>query len=156
MNNLMYGYYNSPIGILQLCCNDKDELLSLLFKDSIDNKESDCSFLKNVKKQLDGYFDGTLKEFDIKLNFNSGTEFRQKVWTALLNIPYGKTASYKDIAIAINNEKAVRAVGSANGKNPFGIIVPCHRVIGANNTLVGYTGGMDKKVWLLEHEQQHF
>ena len=81
-----------------------------------------------------------------------GTEFQKSVWNALLDVPYGKTNTYGDIAHALNNPKAVRAVGAANGKNPISIIVPCHRIIGANATLTGYAGGLERKRWLLKHE----
>ena len=98
----------------------------------------------NVKKQLDEYFAGSRKEFDIPLKLY-GTEFQIKVWKALEVIPYGETKSYKDIAICIDNPKGCRAVGLANNRNPIPIIIPCHRVIGANGKLVGYGGGIDKK-----------
>lgn len=97
------------------------------------------------------YFAKELTQFELPL-CASGTLFQQQVWQALTTVPYGKTASYGDIAKAINNPKGVRAVGLANGKNPLGIIVPCHRIIGANGTLTGYAGGLDKKAWLLAHE----
>ena len=102
-------------------------------------------------EQLQAYFAGNLQQFSLPLAAG-GTAFQQQVWQALTTVPYGKTASYGDIAKAINNPKGVRAVGLANGKNPIGIIVPCHRVIGANGTLTGYAGGVDKKAWLLVHE----
>lgn len=100
------------------------------------------------------YFNGQRKSFDLPLN-PKGTEFQKKVWNALLNIPYGSTCSYKDIAVNIGNEKACRAVGGANNKNPIFIIIPCHRVIGKNGSLVGYGGGLDIKLKLLELEQNN-
>lgn len=146
-----YGYYMSPIGALEICIN-KDELISLGFVEKMKGDTGECILITNIKKQLDEYFQGTRKKFDIKLNLSSGTEFQNKVWSELLNIPYGNTVSYKEVAQKIGNEKAVRAVGGANNKNPIAIIVPCHRVIGANKKLVGYNGGIDKKIWLLNHE----
>jgi methylated-DNA-[protein]-cysteine S-methyltransferase len=101
--------------------------------------------------QLQEYFAGTRKTFDFKLN-PSGTEFQQKVWQELLNIPYGKTTSYLGLSKKLGDVKAIRAVASANGKNPLWIVVPCHRVIGSDGSLTGYAGGLWRKQWLLEHE----
>ncbi len=97
------------------------------------------------------YFDGKRKKFDIPYKLN-GTEFQKKVWSALCDIPYGETRSYKDIAIAVGNEKASRAIGMANNKNPITVIVPCHRVIGASGNLIGYAGGLTMKEFLLKME----
>ncbi len=107
--------------------------------------------LKTTEKQLTEYFAGKRKIFDLKLELD-GTEFQKKVWNALLQIPYGKTCSYKDIAEKIKNKKAVRAVGGANGKNPICVIVPCHRVISADGTLGGYSSGIPMKIKLLKLE----
>lgn len=106
------------------------------------------------KQQLRDYFNGNRQEFSLPID-QSGTAFQKNVWEYLQSIPFGKTASYGDVAQGINNPKAVRAVGAANGKNPISIIVPCHRVIGSNGTLTGYAGGMDRKKWLLEHEAEN-
>ena len=103
--------------------------------------------------QLDEYFAGKRKVFDIPLNL-CGTKYQKKVWNVLTTIPYGETRSYKDIAAITGNKKASRAVGGANNKNQIAIRVPCHRVIGANGKLTGYAGGLDKKKWLLEHESK--
>jgi methylated-DNA-[protein]-cysteine S-methyltransferase len=106
--------------------------------------------------QLQEYFAGTRQAFDLPLVFNKGTAFQRAVWQALCAIPYGETRSYRDIARAIGNEKAVRAVGQANRANPFPIIVPCHRVIGASGALVGYAGSqVHLKSYLLDHERAH-
>ena len=105
-----------------------------------------------MKQQLEQYFAGQRQQFNLPLDFQ-GTDFQQQVWRALLTIPYGETRSYKDIALQIGNEKAVRAVGAANGKNPISIIAPCHRVIGSGGALVGFAGGLDKKQILLSLEQ---
>lgn len=110
------------------------------------------ALLAEAEKQLIEYFNGKRKEFHLPL-VQEGTPFQLKVWKALQTIPYGETRSYKDIAVQIGNEKACRAVGSANNKNPIGIIVPCHRVVGSSGKLVGYAGGLDKKEFLLELEK---
>lgn len=107
--------------------------------------------LEDVVKQLNEYFEGGRISFSIKLA-PSGTAFQQKVWQELLKIPYGKTCSYLDLAIKIGDVKAIRAVASANGKNPLWIVIPCHRVIGKDGSLTGYAGGLWRKKWLLEHE----
>lgn len=104
-----------------------------------------------AKRQLEAYFAGALTEFNLPLA-PEGTPFQQRVWSELSRIPYGITVSYGDIAERIGNIKAVRAVGLANGRNPISIVVPCHRVIGANGKLVGYGGGLPRKEWLLAHE----
>ena len=108
--------------------------------------------LQEAKKQLQQYFAGELKEFDLKLS-PAGTEFQKKVWEALQNIPYGKTVSYMDLAKELGDPLAIRAVAAANGRNPLWILVPCHRVIGSDGSLTGYAGGLWRKKWLLEHEQ---
>ena len=105
----------------------------------------------NCAAQLNDYFTGKRTTFDVTLATH-GTAFQQAVWQALTEVPFGQTQSYSDIAHALNNPKAVRAVGAANGKNPISIIVPCHRIIGANGKLTGYAGGLERKQWLLEHE----
>lgn len=102
-------------------------------------------------EQLFEYFYKTRTTFNVPLD-TKGTAFQQSVWQALLNVPFGKTNTYGDIATALSNPKAVRAVGAANGKNPISIIVPCHRIIGANSKLTGYAGGLERKAWLLKHE----
>ncbi len=111
----------------------------------------ETEFIKLVKKQLDEYFQGRRKIFDIPLN-PKGTEFQMRVWKALLKIPYGKTVTYKKLAGIIGSEKAYRAVGMANNKNPVPIIIPCHRVIGSDGSLTGYAGGLEikRKLLLLE------
>ena len=111
----------------------------------------DDALFAEARRQLQEYFDGTRQVFELKLA-PAGTAFQQQVWAALCAIPYGETRSYGEQARSIHNEKAVRAVGLANGRNPIGIIVPCHRVIGANGALTGYAGGVERKRWLLAHE----
>ncbi|MGI6433072.1 MAG: methylated-DNA--[protein]-cysteine S-methyltransferase [Sphaerochaetaceae bacterium] len=113
----------------------------------------ETSLLKRTYEQLDQFFKGERQEFDVPLK-TEGTVFQQSVWEALKRIPYGQTRSYKEIAIAIGNPKAMRAVGMANNRNPISFIIPCHRVIGADGSLVGYGGGLEMKVWLLNLEKQ--
>lgn len=108
--------------------------------------------VQKIKDELQDYFRHHRQEFSFAYEFH-GTPFQKQVWEALFSIPYGETKSYKDIAAAINNPKAVRAVGGAVNKNPFSIVAPCHRVIGMNGKMVGYGGGLDKKVFLLNHEK---
>ncbi|GAA0741436.1 methylated-DNA--[protein]-cysteine S-methyltransferase [Clostridium oceanicum] len=155
--DINYVIYKSPYGELKIGYEDnkiifiKKDISSEanLIKVSKGNNLTD-----NVCRQLDEYFKGERKSFDFKYELR-GTEFQKKVWNALINIPYGETCSYKDIAINIGNEKASRAVGMANNKNPITIVIPCHRVIGANGKLVGYFGGLDMKKGLLKLEKEN-
>lgn len=114
----------------------------------------ETKLISNAYKQLDEYLRGDRKEFNLPLK-TAGTKFQMSVWNELCHIPYGETRSYKDIAVAINNEKASRAVGNANNKNPIPIFIPCHRVIGANGKLVGYGCGLDIKEILLDIEKNN-
>ena len=114
--------------------------------------ERDDSGLAAIVEQLEAYFAGSREAFEVDLDL-AGTEFQRAVWAGLLEIPYGETMSYGELARRVGRPGASRAVGLANGRNPVAIIVPCHRVIGANGTLTGYGGGLDRKVWLLEHER---
>lgn len=116
--------------------------------------EVETTLIREAFLQLEAYFAGQLHEFSLPLA-PQGTEFMQSVWKALLAIPYGETVSYKDIAVAIDNPKAVRAVGMANNKNPIPIFIPCHRVIGSDGKLVGYGGGLSIKEFLLDLEYRH-
>lgn len=110
--------------------------------------------LKECVRQLNAYFAGQLTDFDLPLHME-GTAFRMKVWQTLRTIPYGETRSYSQLAAMIDQASASRAVGGANHHNPISIIVPCHRVIGADGSLTGYGSGLDMKEWLLEHERKH-
>ncbi len=147
--------YKSPIGLLQIRGSEKG-IISLKFVDEepIDYKENPNSILTQCATELDEYFSGTRKTFSVPLAY-TGTAFQRKVWIELLKIPFGATRSYKEIAFQIGNEKASRAVGLANNKNPIAIIVPCHRIIGTNKKLIGYAGGLWRKEWLLKHEKIH-
>lgn len=156
---LVYMYMDSPVGALKLVAHD--HALVAVMWDNEDHKrvrlaelieDHQHPMLLRVKKQLEQYFAGQRQQFDLPLDFQ-GTDFQQQVWQTLLTIPYGETRSYKEIAVQIGNEKAVRAVGAANGRNPISIIAPCHRVIGSSGALVGFAGGLDKKQILLSLEQ---
>ena len=155
---LFFMEIDSPVGVLKLVANDIS-LIAVLWENETPNRVRLAELVENkqhpilieTKKQLSEYFEGQRKIFDLPLNFE-GTEFQQKVWQALLTIPFGETRSYKDIAEQIGNVKAVRAVGAANGKNPISIIAPCHRVVGANGKLVGFAGGLENKDVLLKLE----
>lgn len=147
-----FYYYESPIGYIRIK-GDENSILSLDFSEENLNAEEHPEHIKLCVSQLDEYFTGRRKTFDINYLLK-GTDFQKKVWAELAKIPYGETVSYKDIATKIGNEKAVRAVGTTNGKNPISIIVPCHRVVGSNGTLTGYAWGVWRKEWLLEHEKK--
>lgn len=114
----------------------------------------DDAGLAHVVEQLNAYFASELTDFELPMTMR-GTEFQRRVWAALCEIPYGETISYGELARWVGNPKASRAVGLANGRNPLAIVVPCHRVIGADGSLTGYGGGLERKVWLLEHEASH-
>ncbi|HEV3094547.1 MAG TPA: methylated-DNA--[protein]-cysteine S-methyltransferase [Solirubrobacteraceae bacterium] len=116
--------------------------------------QRDDAVLAPTVEQLQAYFAGELTAFELQLDLR-GTPFQQRVWAELQEIPYGETISYGELARRVGNPKASRAVGLANGRNPVAIVVPCHRVIGADGSLTGYGGGLDRKVWLLEHEAAH-
>lgn len=120
-------------------------------KDDIEDETTENLLIRQCKKQLDNYFKGKLKKFNIKYEY-SGTPFQEKVWKELLNIEYGTTISYKELAQRIGSPKSVRAVANAVGKNKIGVIIPCHRIIGTNGTLTGYAGGIENKRYLLEIE----
>lgn len=148
-----YFCYDTEIGRIKI--SEKDEkIIGLGFSDyKKENEiEKETDAIRKTYLQLKEYLSGKRKNFDIEIEM-IGTEFQKKVWKELLNIPYGETRSYKDIAIAIGNEKACRAVGNANNKNPIAIIVPCHRVIGSNGSMTGYAGGLDIKEKLLKIEK---
>jgi methylated-DNA-[protein]-cysteine S-methyltransferase len=152
MNNTFYTQIPSPIGPLQLI-GDGQSLHGLYmhpYNPPDDWKEAREPFA-NAIDQLNQYFAGERTEFDLELDMR-GTQFQKDVWNALLTIPYGETRSYGEIARQIGRPDRARAVGAANGSNPISIIVPCHRVIGADGSLTGYGGGLDRKRFLLDHE----
>lgn len=142
----------TPIGALTLKANE-NELTEVCFGAS-ETEENRNSVTELAAKQIEEYFDGKRKSFDVPHKL-CGTEFQIKVWEQLKSIPYGETAAYSDVAEAIGNRFASRAVGMANNKNKLPIIIPCHRVIGKNGSLVGYAGGLDIKEKLLKLEKEH-
>ncbi|WP_312474037.1 methylated-DNA--[protein]-cysteine S-methyltransferase [Neobacillus sp.] len=147
--------YDSPIGIIEILGSD-DAISSIMFseRDKTENSIQDDTpkVLVDCSTQLDEYFKGERHVFTFPYIFE-GTDFQKTVWNALTGISYAETGSYKDIAVSIGNEKAIRAVGSANGKNKLSIVIPCHRIIGSNGKLTGYAGGLWRKEWLLQHER---
>lgn len=151
--------YISPVGQLTLQASEHD-LLGAWFEkqktapDELGEENKQHPILQQTIQEYEEYFAGKRKQFDVPTD-PQGTDFQKQVWNRLKTIPFGTTWSYQDLAIAINNPKAVRAVGLANGKNPLSIIVPCHRVIGKNGKLTGYAGGIDNKRYLLLHESEH-
>ncbi|MBO3286141.1 methylated-DNA--[protein]-cysteine S-methyltransferase [Paenibacillus sp. FSL M8-0228] len=157
MSELYVMKYVSPIGeieiqgtneaVYSIMFSNRNELLTRAIEEIPIQVLAECAI------QLDEYFKGERFEFMFPYAFE-GTDFQQKVWNALVSVGYGKTTAYKDIALAIGNEKAIRAVGSANGKNKLSIVIPCHRIIGSNQKLTGYAGGLWRKEWLLQHEKR--
>lgn len=141
---------NSPLGSI-IIEGTMDAISRIEFTIPQEEKIHFSDLHSKCINQLNEYFEGARKEFDFPID-QEGTPFQQEVWKALLTIPYGQTMSYIQLAKQLGDEKAVRAVGGANGKNKIAIVVPCHRVIGNNNTLTGYAGGLEKKKWLLQHE----
>ncbi|MHC0038723.1 methylated-DNA--[protein]-cysteine S-methyltransferase [Pseudoneobacillus sp. C159] len=147
--------YESPIGVIEIVGTHK-AIRSILFSEESKKvnllQAETPPVLAECYTQLDEYFKGERCDFTFPYQFE-GTDFQKTVWEALIEIPYAETGSYKDIAISIGNEKAIRAVGSANGKNKLSIVIPCHRIIGSNGKLTGYAGGLWRKEWLLQHER---
>jgi len=143
-------YQESPIGLLEIC-GEEEWITDVNFVDSAKAEVQPSPVVQQCTLQLEEYFSGKRKEFDLPLK-PKGTEFQRKVWAQLQHIPFGETISYLTLAKHLGDLKATRAVGLANGKNPISIIIPCHRVIGANGKLTGYAGGLWRKKWLLNHE----
>ncbi len=163
--SIYYTFYSSPLGLTGIAGSEKGLLKIALalpdeshFVDSLKNSfQCACfknpDFFENVVKQLSLYFSGDLENFDCQLDLRQGTPFQQKVWRQLTAIPYGDTISYRTLAEGIDQPRAFRAVGNANGKNPLPLIIPCHRVIQENGNLGGYTGGLHIKQFLLDLEK---
>tara|TARA_R110002094_G_scaffold92705_2_gene94389 strand:- start:303 stop:773 length:471 start_codon:yes stop_codon:yes gene_type:complete len=143
-------HIKTPLGIATII-GDENGIFSITVSDEQTIPTIIPNVLQEAVTQLNEYFDGERTDFTLKLN-PKGTEFQQKVWGALLDIPYGKTRTYLEQSKILGDVKAIRAVASANGKNPLWIVVPCHRVIGSDGSLTGYAGGLWRKKWLLEHE----
>jgi len=156
---MVYTFIDSPLGIL-LLAGSRHALKVIGFSRGDKARSPDPSWQRDdaafslAKRQLDEYFAGVRRDFDVPLA-PDGTDFQRAVWHALTGIPYGETCSYQDIAVRIDQPKALRAVGAANGANPIPIIIPCHRVIGADGSLTGFGGGLDSKRWLLDLERSH-
>jgi methylated-DNA-[protein]-cysteine S-methyltransferase len=156
---MRYSYIESPLGDL-LVTRDDGGLTGLClptgrYRQRVrDEWERDDGAFDHVRRELDEYFAGTLQDFTVPLS-PRGSTFQKQVWQALSEIPYGETTSYGKVAASIGHPDGARAVGVANGQNPIPIIVPCHRVIGADGSLTGYGGGLDAKRWLLDHEARH-
>jgi len=150
--------YKSPIGVIEIIGTD-EAIISIMFveRDVETNSVQDESpkVLKDCLQQLEQYFKGDRHEFTFPYTFE-GTDFQKTVWKALTEVPSAETVSYKDIAVSDGNDKAVRAVGTANGKNKLSIVIPCHRIIGSNCKLTGYAGGLWRKEWLLQHEETFY
>lgn len=145
-------HYKTPIGIL--CIEEEQDAIIGIYMESDydEKKDRKTKLIEKAYLQLEEYFSGKRTEFHLPIRFQ-GTEFQKKVWEALRTIPYGETRSYKDIAMQVGNGKACRAVGNANNKNSILIVVPCHRVIGADGSLVGFGGGLEVKEYLLKLEK---
>jgi len=168
MTTIYSQLYTSPIGVMQIGATD-DSLLYIEYDDSphcqqkvqsianalsatIHNEPS--AYHQVIISQLDEYFSGKQQEFSLQLQTN-GTEFQRSVWQSLQTIPYGTTTTYKEQSLEMNNPLAIRAIASTNAKNCINIVIPCHRVVGTNGSLTGYSGGIWRKRWLLDFEQQH-
>ncbi|WP_391119142.1 methylated-DNA--[protein]-cysteine S-methyltransferase [Psychrobacillus sp. L3] len=156
MSKIFQVDYPTPIGALEIV-GTEEAITSIMFSDenvvTHQLTKETPAVLQNCYSEMDEYFNGFRQEFSFPY-INVGTEFQKTVWHALTAIPYAQTGSYKDIAVSIGNEKAIRAVGSANGKNKLSIVIPCHRIIGSNGKLTGYAGGLWRKEWLLNHEKK--
>lgn len=145
------AYYKTPIGTAKIV-GDNNGIISITVLDyTIETSKKIPKYLQNCVQQLEEYFNGNRTEFNLKLN-PQGTDFQKRVWEELLNVSHGKTRSYLEQSKKLGNVKAIRAVASANGKNPIWIVIPCHRIIGSDGSLTGYAGGLWRKKWLLEHE----
>ncbi len=143
-------YFKTPLGIVKIVGDEKGiSIISIVDEGAVSLEIP--TILQEAVSQLKNYFEGKRTDFTFKLN-PSGTEFQQKVWKGLLEIPFGKTVSYLELSKKLGDIKAIRAVAAANGKNPLWIVIPCHRVIGTDGSLTGYAGGLWRKKWLLEHE----
>ena len=144
-------FINTPLGLTEIQGDENGISKIHVMNENVEISTKIPEELKEAVLQLQDYFDGKRTTFTFPLN-PSGTDFQKKVWEELLNIPFGKTRSYLDLSKKLGDVKAIRAVASANGKNPLWIVVPCHRVIGTDGSLTGYAGGLWRKKWLLEHE----
>lgn len=149
---IIKGYYNSPIGLVEVA-GTETYITSVKFVEKGQSRKAPPFVHEKCIRQIDEYFKGIRKEFSVDIKVE-GTEFQKKVWEELNTIKFAKTVSYIELAKRLKDPLAVRAIGNANSKNPFCIILPCHRVIGSNGHLIGYAGGLKRKQWLLEHERR--
>lgn len=156
MNQLHQAEFQSPIGVVEII-GTEEAITSILFTEKMEVsnpvRSDSPQIMIECQRQLEEYFKGERMDFTFPCK-STGTEFQQKVWTALTEVPYAETVSYGSIAKAIGSDKAVRAVGNANSKNKLTIVVPCHRIIGSNGKLTGYAGTLTRKEWLLRHEKE--
>ena len=152
---MFIDYLDTPLGLFELMASDKGIRQAIFCGDKTSTEQKSATKANDItklcKQQLTEYFTGKRKDFDVPLD-PQGTYFQQSVWDSLSKIPFGEIRSYGDIAKALNNPKASQAVGGANGRNPITLIVPCHRVLSGNGALTGYAGGIERKLWLLNHE----
>jgi len=156
MSEEFVEYYKSPTGTIEIVSSDTSITKCNFAKDNFRASSKNVPpIMKNALVQLKDYFDGKLQDFVLQLEL-SGTEFQLRVWNELQEIPFGQTITYKELAEKIGNKKAIRAVASANAKNPISIIVPCHRVIGSDGKLRGYGGGIERKKWLIDFEKSAY
>ncbi len=144
-------FLKTPLGTARIKGDEEGISAIQILDEKIPTSTEIPDSLHSAFQQLDDYFNGDLEEFTLKLNLK-GTAFQQKVWKAINEIPFGKTCSYLELSRKLGDEKAIRAVASANGKNPLWVVIPCHRVIGSDGSLTGYAGGLQRKQWLLNHE----
>ncbi|MCB0290259.1 MAG: methylated-DNA--[protein]-cysteine S-methyltransferase [Calditrichaeota bacterium] len=151
MSEPYQAFFSSEIGNIRITASETAIETLYFVEEAAAPSPEMPPVLQECLRQLEAYFRGELKDFSLKLQ-PQGTAFQQSVWQQLLEVPYGSTATYLDIARRLGDRNAVRAVGSANGRNPISLIIPCHRIIGANGRLIGYGGGLWRKEWLLRHE----
>lgn len=149
----MTSFYHSPVGWLKLT-SEEGQISSIVYMEEEGKATPTDEALDQYRTELDEYFSGNRTVFNFPMK-QIGTSFQEKVWKELLTIPFGKTMSYKELSIRVGDVKAIRAVGTANGRNSLSIVVPCYRVIGSDASLTGYAGGLWRKQWLLEHERKY-
>ncbi len=149
------GIIDTPLGLIR-AVSDSNYLYGLMFCDDMIKVDlPNCFLLNQLNHELELYFQGVLNDFSIPYQFTSGSRFQRSIWTVISQIPFGQTWTYADVAQQISNPKAVRAVGAALSKNPFQIILPCHRVIQTNGAIGGYQAGVVRKKWLIQHETSY-
>lgn len=148
------AYLESPVGIVRIVVSNTALTDVIFVEEKTNDTTEETPLLVEAKQQLLAYFNGEIQVFTVPIE-PVGTDFQKRVWNELLKIPYGKTISYLELAKRLGDEKVIRAAASANGKNPIGVIIPCHRVIGNDGKLVGYAGGLHRKRWLLALENKH-